>query len=212
MTGLRVSDLSARYGRIEVCRGIDFAVDAGELLLLLDPNGAGKSSVLGALAGSVSSSGEVIVGERTLHNRPASQRARLGLSLVPEGRRNIFGPMSVLENLRLGLRLLRADQRSDMLNWLYRLFPVLQERQQQQASLLSGGEQQMLAIAMAVARRPAVLLLDEPSQGLRQWSSTSSSRRSAACASWDSSSCWRSRMFPSPLAWPTVSWCCKAAR
>ncbi len=166
MTGLRVSDLSARYGRIEVCRGIDFAVDAGELLLLLGPNGAGKSSVLGALAGSVPSSGEVIVDERTLHNRPASQRARLGLSLVPEGRRNIFGPMSVLENLRLGLRLLRADQRSDMLNWLYRLFPVLQERQQQQASLLSGGEQQMLAIAMAVARRPAVLLLDEPSQGL----------------------------------------------
>ena len=166
MTGLRVTGLSARYGRIEVCRGIDLAVDPGELLLLLGPNGAGKSSVLGALVGSVSSTGEVMVGERALHNRPAPQRARLGLSLVPEGRRNIFGPMSVLENLRLGLRLLPADQRSDMLDWLYGLFPVLQQRHQQQASLLSGGEQQMLAIAMAVARRPAVLLLDEPSQGL----------------------------------------------
>jgi branched-chain amino acid transport system ATP-binding protein len=166
MTGLRAAGLSARYGRIEVCRGIDLAVDAGELLLLLGPNGAGKSSVLGALAGSVSSNGEVIVGERALNDRSAAQRARLGLSLVPEGRRNIFGPMSVLENLRLGLRLLPADRRGDMLNWLYELFPVLEERQQQQASLLSGGEQQMLAIAMAVARRPVVLLLDEPSQGL----------------------------------------------
>jgi branched-chain amino acid transport system ATP-binding protein len=151
MTGLRVTGLSARYGRIEVCRGIDLAVDPGELLLLLGPNGAGKSSVLGALVGSVSSNGEVMVGERALHNRPAPQRARLGLSLVPEGRRNIFGPMSVLENLRLGLRLLPPDQRSDMLDWLYGLFPVLQQRHQQQASLLSGGEQQML---------------DEPSQGL----------------------------------------------
>ena len=166
VTGLSVTGLSARYGRIAVCRGIDLAVDAGELLLLLGPNGAGKSSVLGALAGSVASSGEVIVGDCTLNGRPAPQRARLGLSLVPEGRRNVFGPMSVLENLQLGLRLLPADRRGDMLSWLYGLFPVLQERQQQQASLLSGGEQQMLAIAMAVARRPAVLLLDEPSQGL----------------------------------------------
>jgi branched-chain amino acid transport system ATP-binding protein len=166
MTGLHVTGLSARYGRIEVCRGIDLAVEPGELLLLLGPNGAGKSSLLGALAGSVSATGEVIVGDCALHNQPAPQRARLGLSLVPEGRRNIFGPMSVLDNLQLGLRLLPADQRTDMLSWLYDLFPVLQERRQQPASLLSGGEQQMLAIAMAVARRPLVLLLDEPSQGL----------------------------------------------
>jgi branched-chain amino acid transport system ATP-binding protein len=166
MSGLRVRGLSARYGRIEVCRGIDLAVDAGELLLLLGPNGAGKSSLLGALSGSVSSSGEVRVSDRALDNRSAAQRARLGVSLVPEGRRNIFGPMSVVENLQLGLRLLPEGQRADMLKWLFGLFPVLQERRQQQASLLSGGEQQMLAIAMAVARRPAILLLDEPSQGL----------------------------------------------
>ncbi|MBV8392922.1 MAG: ATP-binding cassette domain-containing protein [Alphaproteobacteria bacterium] len=158
--------LSARYGRIEVCRGIDLAVDAGELLLLLGPNGAGKSSLLGALSGSVSSSGEVTVSERPLHGRSAARRARLGVSLVPEGRRNIFGPLSVMENLQLGLRLLPAAQRDDMTKWLLGLFPVLRERRRQQASLLSGGEQQMLAIAMAVARRPAVLLLDEPSQGL----------------------------------------------
>src|SRR5262249_35002123 len=166
MSGLRVQNLSARYGRIEVCRRIDLAVDAGELLLMLGPNGAGKSSLLGALSGSVSSNGEVMVGDRPLHNRSAAQRAKLGISLVPEGRRNIFGPLSVMENLQLGLRLLPIDQRTDMLKWLFGLFPVLQERRQQQASLLSGGEQQMLAIAMAVARRPAALLLDEPSQGL----------------------------------------------
>jgi branched-chain amino acid transport system ATP-binding protein len=166
VSGLQVRGLSARYGRIEVCRGIDLAVDAGELLLLLGPNGAGKSSLLGALSGSVASSGEVMVSERPLHNRSAARRAHLGVSLVPEGRRNVFGPLSVIENLQLGLRLLAAERRSDMLKWLSGLFPVLQERRQQQASLLSGGEQQMLAIAMAVARRPAVLLLDEPSQGL----------------------------------------------
>src|SRR5262249_20204624 len=101
-----------------------------------------------------------------LHGRSAAQRARLGVSLVPEGRRNIFGPLAVLDNLQLGLRLLPAGRRAEMLKWLFGLFPVLQERRRQQASLLSGGEQQMLAIAMAVARRPAVLLLDEPSQGL----------------------------------------------
>ncbi|MFO1079119.1 MAG: ATP-binding cassette domain-containing protein [Reyranellaceae bacterium] len=166
MSGLVVSGLSARYGRIEVCRGIDLAIAAGELLLLLGPNGAGKSSLLGALAGSVASRGEVLVGGRPVHGKPAAQRARLGLSLVPEGRRNLFGPMTVLENLQLGLRLLPAEQRDGMLESLLRLFPVLSERRQQQASLLSGGEQQMLAIAVAVARRPSVLLLDEPSQGL----------------------------------------------
>jgi branched-chain amino acid transport system ATP-binding protein len=166
MTGLSVRGLSARYGRIEVCRGIDLAVAAGELLLLLGPNGAGKSSLLGALSGSVSSSGEVTVSDRPLNDRSAAQRARLGVSLVPEGRRNVFGPMSVVENLQLGLRLLPVERRADMMKWLFGLFPVLQERLGQQVSLLSGGEQQMLAIAMAVARRPALLLLDEPSQGL----------------------------------------------
>jgi branched-chain amino acid transport system ATP-binding protein len=166
VSGLLVRGLSARYGRIEVCRGIDLAVDAGQLLLLLGPNGAGKSSLLGALSGWVSSRGEVMVSEQSLHDRSAAQRARLGVSLVPEGRRNIFGPLSVVENLQLGLRLLPAEGRAEMMNWLYGLFPVLRERRGQQASLLSGGEQQMLAIAMAVARRPAVLLLDEPSQGL----------------------------------------------
>jgi branched-chain amino acid transport system ATP-binding protein len=166
MTMLQVSGLAVRYGRIEVCRGIDFAVGAGELLLLLGPNGAGKSSVLGAVAGSVESSGEVVVGGRALQGYSARERARLGLSLVPEGRRNIFGPLSVLENLHLGLRLLPAAERIGMLAQLFTLFPVLQERRRRLASILSGGEQQMLAIAMAVARRPSVLLLDEPSQGL----------------------------------------------
>src|SRR5262249_45223265 len=126
MSDLRVRGLSARYGRIEVCRGIDLAVDAGELILMLGPNGAGKSSLLGALSGSVSSSGEVMVSDRPLHGRSAAQRARLGLSLVPEGRRNIFGPLSVIENLQLGLRLLPVERRADMLKWLFGLFPVLQ--------------------------------------------------------------------------------------
>jgi branched-chain amino acid transport system ATP-binding protein len=163
---LHVERLSARYGRIEVCRDISFTAADGELLVVLGPNGAGKSSLLGALAGNVAGGGEFRIGEQALQRRPARQRARMGIAFVPEGRRNLFSPLTVEENLRLGLRLLPAAERGAAQASLQAMFPILSERAQQQAGLLSGGEQQMLAIAVAIARRPSVLLLDEPSQGL----------------------------------------------
>lgn len=164
--GLIVNNLSARHGRIQVCRGISFQAADGEFLIVLGPNGAGKSSLLGALAGSVESDGHVSVNGRPLHNHPARGRARMGIALVPEGRRNLFTAMTVEENLQLGLRLLPAPERAAMRSSLYSTFPILESRLKQSAGLLSGGEQQILAIAVAIARRPSVLLLDEPSQGL----------------------------------------------
>ena len=163
---LRVAGLCAGYGRIEVCRDIALELGEGEFLAVLGANGAGKSTLLGALAGAVSSHGTVALRGRPLGAMNARERARHGLAFVPEGRRNLFAPLSVIENLQLGLRLLPAAARQRTLDEIHALFPILSNRRSQPAGLLSGGEQQMLAIAVALARKPAVLLLDEPSQGL----------------------------------------------
>jgi branched-chain amino acid transport system ATP-binding protein len=163
---LHVENLSARYGRIEVCRRVSFTAADGEFLIVLGPNGAGKSSLLGVLAGCVAGSGDIRVGGQALHHQLARRRARMGIAFVPEGRRNLFSPLTVEENLQLGLRLLPPVERPATHASLHAMFPILSERASQPAGLLSGGEQQMLAIAVAIARRPSVLLLDEPSQGL----------------------------------------------
>ena len=163
---LAVDTLTARYGRLQVCHGISLRAARGEFLVVLGPNGAGKSSLLGAIAGTVASSGRVSVNGRALEHAGAHQRACGGIALVPEGRRNLFMPLTVEENLRLGLRLLPKAERPAMREQLHAMFPILRNRPNQPAGMLSGGEQQMLAIAVALARRPSVLLLDEPTQGL----------------------------------------------
>ena len=163
---LRVAHLHAGYGRIEVCRDISLTVEDGEFLVVLGANGAGKSTLLGAIGGSVTNRGEIVLGGVALQACNARARARRGLALVPEGRRNLFAPLTVNENLQLGLRLLPAAERPKMRRTVMDMFPILASRGAQPAGLLSGGEQQMLAIAVSIARRPAVLLLDEPSQGL----------------------------------------------
>lgn len=163
---LSIASLHAGYGRIEVCRGIHMEVADGEFLAVLGANGAGKSTLLGAIAGSVVSHGAIELGGRSLSELNARERARSGIALVPEGRRNLFSPLTVHENLQLGLRLLAIGQRPQALEELFAMFPILASRRSQPAGLLSGGEQQMLALAVALARKPSVLLLDEPSQGL----------------------------------------------
>ena len=163
---LQISKLHAGYGRIEVCRDIALEVADGEFLAVLGPNGAGKSTLLGAIAGSVASRGDVTLDGRSLAGMNARARAGSGLALVPEGRRNLFSPLTVAENMQLGLRLLPAAQRARKQDELFAMFPILSTRRTQLAGLLSGGEQQMLALAVALARAPSVLLLDEPSQGL----------------------------------------------
>ena len=166
MSLFEVCDLKVAYGGIEAVRGIDLAVDQGELVCLIGANGAGKSSTLKAVMGLAHASGEVRFDGRSLRQLATHEIAALGLVLVPEGR-GIFGRLTVAENLDMGayLRRDRDGVRAD-LGRAYDLFPRLADRRGQLAGTLSGGEQQMLAIARALMARPRLMLLDEPSMGL----------------------------------------------
>lgn len=163
---LDVASLTVRYGAIEAVRGLDLGVASGEIHAILGANGAGKSSTLAGICGLVPSQGQVTFEGQDIMGRPPEEIARMGIGLIPEGRR-IFSSLTVAENLLLGgaehaspteLRK-RADEMRER-------FPVLGERSAQKAGLLSGGEQQMLAIARALMARPKLLLMDEPSLGL----------------------------------------------
>jgi branched-chain amino acid transport system ATP-binding protein len=157
--------ISARYGRVEVCSGIDLSVRAGETVAILGPNGAGKSSFLGRLSGLVQGGGDIELCGQNIGNDNVHVRARRGIAFVPETRGNICPSLSVRENLALGIRLVSTN-REAALERVFKLFPILRERLDTAAGMLSGGEQQMLAVGMAAARQPRVLLLDEPTQGL----------------------------------------------
>jgi branched-chain amino acid transport system ATP-binding protein len=167
---LRVRNLSAWYGQALALKGITLHVDQGEIVALIGGNGAGKSTLLSSLAGAhPSRSGEIVFEGQPISSLSAETVVARGLSLVPEGRQ-IFAPLSVLDNLLLGgfLRYRGRGRRlfdSD-LGQIWEIFPVLEERRHQLAGTLSGGEQQMLAIARSLMARPRLLLLDEPSLGL----------------------------------------------
>ncbi len=164
--GLRVRDLRVSYRGVPAVRGVDLDVGAGEAVGLIGPNGAGKTSTMLAVMGVVRASGEVSVDGRAILGQAPERIVRHGVALVPEGRQ-IFGGLSVRDNLRLGGvgRRERAGYDED-LAWVRALFPILDEFADRQAGLLSGGQQQQLAIARALMSRPRVLLLDEPSLGL----------------------------------------------
>jgi branched-chain amino acid transport system ATP-binding protein len=163
---LEVRGLEVRYGGIRAVRGIDLAVDQGELVCLIGANGAGKSSTLRAISGMLPSApGAVRYAGADLAGRRAHERARAGLVLVPEGR-GVFPQLTVEENLAMGAYA-RSDGGIDAdRERVFGLFPRLRERRAQTGGTLSGGEQQMLAIGRAIMSRPKLLLLDEPSMGL----------------------------------------------
>ena len=167
MSLLRTQGLAVQYGGIRAVKGIDLAVQEGEVVCLIGANGAGKTTSLRAIAGLLPlSAGTIHYAGTDVTALPVHQRARLGLALVPEGR-GIFPRLTVVENLRMGAywRTDRHGIAAD-LERVYALFPRLAERHAQSGGTLSGGEQQMLAIARALMSRPRLLLLDEPSMGL----------------------------------------------
>lgn len=163
---LQVSGLKVSYGGIQAVKGVDFEVRRGELVCLIGSNGAGKTSTMRAVTGSLASSGSVHYLGKTLRGQGPWDLVRQGLAMVPEGR-GVFTRMSIHENLLMGAFVRNdAEGIAADLDRVYTLFPRLKERQAQLAGTLSGGEQQMLAMGRALMSRPQLLLLDEPSMGL----------------------------------------------
>jgi branched-chain amino acid transport system ATP-binding protein len=162
---LSVEDLVVAYGHVEAVRGVSFHADAGSLVTLVGANGAGKTSILNAVAGLVRPrSGRVLYVGKDVTRRPAHRLVSDGLVQVPEGRL-ILATLTVEENLKLGGWQQRSTQAASI-EQMYQRFPVLAQRRALVAGALSGGEQQMLAIARALVAQPTVLLMDEPSMGL----------------------------------------------
>ncbi|NLF16285.1 MAG: ABC transporter ATP-binding protein [Lentisphaerae bacterium] len=161
---LRVRNLRAGYGSLDVIKGVSFHVAAGEIVALIGANGAGKTSLLRALVGLLPpAGGRVWIGHRDTTALPPWQAISTGTVLIPEGRQ-LFADMSVMDNLILG-GFHNPDRDLQIAEMLER-FPRLRERSRQLAGTLSGGEQQMLALARGLVSRPSLLLLDEPSLGL----------------------------------------------
>lgn len=163
---LAVEGLVSRYGRIEVVHGVSLAVAAGEIVTLVGANGAGKTTLLRAISGvQPIAGGRIVFDGSPIHALAPHRRVRLGIAQVPEGRQ-VFGPLSVEDNLRLGAWTRRGtDMRRD-LDQVYAVFPALAAKRAIAAGSLSGGQQQMLAIGRALMTQPKLLLLDEPSMGL----------------------------------------------
>jgi branched-chain amino acid transport system ATP-binding protein len=163
---LEASGVRAQYGPLPVLHGIDFRIQAGEIVVILGANGAGKTTTIRAICGMVDTRGSIRLGSTELVGKRPDQIARLGVAHVPQGR-GTFPELSVADNLAAGAftRRDRAEVIRDVARW-YETFPVLGRRRDQLAGELSGGEQQMLAIARAMMARPRLLLLDEPSLGL----------------------------------------------
>ena len=160
---LDVVDLGSRYGRIPALRGVALRVEPGELVALVGANGAGKTTLLRAISGvQPVCAGMVRFDGKDLARLTARQRVQLGIVQVPEGRQ-VFGPLSVEDNLLLGA-FARGSRNS--LDPVLAMFPALQKKRHQPAGTLSGGQQQMLAIGRALMAEPRLLLLDEPSMGL----------------------------------------------
>ncbi|HWE16875.1 MAG TPA: ABC transporter ATP-binding protein [Hyphomicrobiaceae bacterium] len=162
---LEVGSLSVAYGKVEAVRGVSLAIAPGSIVTVIGANGAGKTTLLNALMGMLPSRGRIAFDGAPLDGYAIEERVALGLALVPE-RRELFGSMSVADNLLLGGFRRPSGERAEALEQVYSRFPRLQERRAQFAGTLSGGERQMLAMGRALMGRPRLLMLDEPSLGL----------------------------------------------
>jgi branched-chain amino acid transport system ATP-binding protein len=166
MSLLEVRGLHAGYGPVEVLHGIDLEVNAGEVVVILGANGAGKTTMMRAVSGTIPRRGTITLDGHPIGKAAPDHIVRLGIAQVPQGR-GTFPELSVEDNLRAGAFVRRDSSGvgADVQRW-FEAFPRLAERRTQRAGSLSGGEQQMLAIARALMSRPKLLLCDEPSLGL----------------------------------------------
>lgn len=169
---LEVKDLHVAYGKVEALHGADLTVGAGQIVTVIGANGAGKSTMLNAIAGALPTTGtmrgSVVLRGHDLTGVAIESRVARGMCLVPE-KRELFATMTVEDNLQLGsYRRYKAGEKNyaDQLDVVYDLFPRLKERRRQEAGTLSGGERQMLAVGRALMAKPELLMLDEPSLGL----------------------------------------------
>ena len=162
---LALRGVTVRYGKAEAVRNVSLTLGEGQIVAVIGPNGAGKTTLLTAAMGFLPCAGRVWLGGRDVSRLEVEERAERGLCLAPE-KRELFGEMSVIDNLRLGAWLRRDRQIDRDLAAVFDRFPRLLDRRKQRASTLSGGERQMLTLARAMMMRPRVLMLDEPSLGL----------------------------------------------
>ena len=164
---LEIGGLHVAYGRVEAVRGVSLSLAKGQIVSVIGPNGAGKTTLLSAAMGLLPSTGVLRFEGEDLHGLDVESRVERGLCLVPE-KRELFGQLSVLDNLILGAyaQRTRGDAFKRQLQSVYDRFPRLAERRSQRADTLSGGERQMLALGRALMSSPRLLMLDEPSLGL----------------------------------------------
>lgn len=171
MSLLSLSNLTIRYGRLTAVRNVAFTMAEGEILFITGPNGAGKSSLLRAIAGvTPPAGGRIDFADHDITGRAPEDIARLGLSMVPEGR-EVFGSLTIEENLMVGTGMHAREggwrtRAAASLEEIYTTFPILKDRRHTQAGLLSGGQQQMLVIGRALMTNPRLIAIDEPSLGL----------------------------------------------
>ncbi len=163
---LKVKNLDVKYEDVQVLWNVSLEVNEGELVAIIGANGAGKSTLLKTITGLIEpSSGEIVFLKQKLNGLLPHEIVKRGLSLIPE-RRELFGNLTVYENLLVGGYTVDKEELEDRMKWVYNYFPILKERKNQLARTLSGGEQQMLAIARGLMSKPKLLMLDEPSLGL----------------------------------------------
>jgi branched-chain amino acid transport system ATP-binding protein len=163
---LRLENLVSRYGRVEALHGVSLEVQAGEIVTLVGSNGAGKTTLLRVVSGvQPLASGSITFEGQRITRLPAHRRVQLGIVQVPEGRQ-VFAPLSVEDNLKLGAWSRNSTATVSTMRDVYDMFPVLHEKRTLAAGALSGGQQQMLAIGRALMAKPKMMLLDEPSMGL----------------------------------------------
>ncbi|WP_426816993.1 urea ABC transporter ATP-binding subunit UrtE [Winslowiella sp. 2C04] len=164
---LQVSELNQYYGGSHILRGLSFETRLGEVTCLLGRNGVGKTTLLKCLMGLIpAKSGTISWNDKVINTRKPHQRVQAGIAYVPQGR-EIFPRLTVEENLLMGLARFSGNEARQVPDEIYQLFPVLQEMKSRRGGDLSGGQQQQLAIGRALACKPQLLILDEPTEGIQ---------------------------------------------